>query len=108
MAKEVMFVKSILEELGLGAMAGSQGVTVRCDNQGAISLTKNIGYSPRTKHIDIRHHFIRELVERKEINPTHISTEDNLADILTKGLGTIKHSKFSQEILVKFEGACQE
>lgn len=56
------------------------------DNQGAISLCENPSFHKRTKHIQVRFHHIREKVKRNEINIKYISTEQQLADILTKGL----------------------
>ena len=47
---------------------------------------KEIGYSPRSKHIDIRHHFVRENVEEKLIKLEHVSSEAQKADVLTKAV----------------------
>ncbi|OWY91211.1 Retroelement Polyprotein [Phytophthora megakarya] len=58
------------------------------DNQGAIALAKNAGYNSRTKHVDIKHHFTRENVERGTIKVDYIDTKRQLADLLTKALGT--------------------
>jgi hypothetical protein len=58
------------------------------DNQGAIALARNAGYNARTKHVDIRHHFIRENVARDIITVDYVGTEDQLADRLTKAVGT--------------------
>lgn len=59
-------------------------MTLDCDNQSAIVISKNpIQYST-TKYPDIRHHFVRELVERKLIKLEYIAIEKQLADILTK------------------------
>jgi hypothetical protein len=52
----------------------------------AINISKNPIQHSRTKHIDIRHHFIRELVEEKIIALEHVTTEKQLADIFTKVL----------------------
>ena len=54
------------------------------DNQGSIALTKNLAYYKRTKHIDIRYHFVREKVEDGQVILEYISTLDMLADIMTK------------------------
>lgn len=56
------------------------------DNKGAIDLSKNSGYRPRTKHIDTRHHFIREKIDDGEVIINYISTEEMTANALTKGL----------------------
>ncbi|OWZ03764.1 polyprotein [Phytophthora megakarya] len=58
------------------------------DNQGAIALESNAGYNARIKHVDIKHHFIRANVARDVIEVNYVPTNDQLADKLTKGLGT--------------------
>ncbi|KAE9186560.1 hypothetical protein PF005_g20804 [Phytophthora fragariae] len=62
--------------------------TIWEDNQGAIALAQNAGYHARTKHVDIRHHFIRENVERGTVKVEYVDTKNQLADMLTKALGT--------------------
>ena len=57
------------------------------DNTSSIKMTKNDEFHGQTKHIDIQHHFIRELVERNEISIDYINTKDMLADDFTKALG---------------------
>lgn len=56
------------------------------DNQGAIRLIKNPGCHKRTKHVDVRYHFIREKYTDGEILPSFFSSEDHLADLLAKAL----------------------
>ncbi|OWY94389.1 Retrovirus-related pol Polyprotein [Phytophthora megakarya] len=58
------------------------------DNQGAMVLAKNVGYQARTKHIDIRYHFIREKVSTGEIELGYEESKNQLADFLTKGLSS--------------------
>jgi hypothetical protein len=57
------------------------------DNKSAISLAKNPVFHERSKHIDIRYHFIRECVEQGRVGIDYIRTNDQLADVLTKALG---------------------
>jgi len=59
---------------------------VYCDNKSAIDISKNPVQHSRTKHIDIRHHFIRELVEDNQVVIDHVVTDSQLADIFTKSL----------------------
>ena len=61
-------------------------VPIMCDNTSAINLTKNPIQHSRTKHIEIRHHFIRELVHNKEVHLAYVPTKEQLADIFTKAL----------------------
>ncbi|GKC35754.1 hypothetical protein Tco_1048138 [Tanacetum coccineum] len=59
---------------------------VLCDNKGAIGLSKNPILYSRTKHIEIRHQFLRDNVQKGNISIEKVSSEDNIADILTKPL----------------------
>lgn len=63
-------------------------MTIYCDNISAISISKNPIQHNRMKHIDIRHHFIRDLVESKQISLENINTKNQLGDIFTKALDT--------------------
>ncbi|GJY93968.1 hypothetical protein Tco_0509750 [Tanacetum coccineum] len=59
-------------------------VPILCDNKGAIDLSKNPVLHSRTKHIEIRHHFLRDNVQKGNISIEKVASEDNIADILTK------------------------
>ncbi|GJZ18461.1 hypothetical protein Tco_0554584 [Tanacetum coccineum] len=61
-------------------------IPVLCDNKGAINLSKNPVLHSRTKHIEIRHHFLRDNVQKGNITIEKVASEDNIADILTKPL----------------------
>ncbi|GJR83551.1 hypothetical protein Tco_0154336 [Tanacetum coccineum] len=61
-------------------------IPVLCDNKGAIDLSKNHILHSRTKHIEIRHHFLRDNVQKGNISIEKVSSEDNIADIFTKRL----------------------
>ena len=60
---------------------------IYCDNSSAIALSKNYVFHKRTKHIDTKFHYIRELVNNREIFLQHCKIEEQYADILTKPLG---------------------
>ncbi|KAK4340799.1 hypothetical protein RND71_039300 [Anisodus tanguticus] len=72
-----------------------------CDNLSAINISKNLVQHSRTKHIDIRHHFLRDLVEKQLAQIEHVDTLHQLADIFTKALD---HERFSS--LKKSLGLC--
>ncbi|GJZ61597.1 hypothetical protein Tco_0617734 [Tanacetum coccineum] len=61
-------------------------IPIMCDNKGAIDLSKNLVQHSRTKHIEIRHHFLRDNVQKGNISIENVSSKDNIADILTKPL----------------------
>ena len=88
-AQELLYIKQILEFLHVEV---ELPMIVKCDNQGAIFLTKNES-STRTKHMDVRVHFIREL--EGIIDYQYINSKDNLADVQTKNLTTEQFKKLS-------------
>ena len=57
-----------------------------CDNKSTIALTKNPVFHSRSKHIDIKHHYIRDLIRDKEIVVEYCASEDQTSDIFTKPL----------------------
>jgi hypothetical protein len=74
---------------------------INCDNTSAINISKNPVQHSLTKHIDIRHHFLYDLVKSEVISLSFIPTNNQLADILTKPLDS---SRF--ESLRKAIGVC--
>jgi hypothetical protein len=80
--QEAVWLKAFVYELGEDT--GNSGITVYEDNQGAIALAKNPEFHKRTKHIDIRYHFVREKVESGQVLLEYCPTQEMLADIMTK------------------------
>nr|GEY67742.1 ribonuclease H-like domain, reverse transcriptase, RNA-dependent DNA polymerase [Tanacetum cinerariifolium] len=76
-------------------------VTIRVDNKSTITLMKNPVFHIRSKHIDIRYHFIRECVEKNQIEVEHISGDLQRADILTKALARINFAEIRDLLGVK-------
>ena len=85
--KEAIRLQGILKEIQL--LQGK--VVVHLDSQSVIHLWKNSVYYERTKHVDVRYHFVRELVANGDIHIHKVSIEDNLADMGTK---TVTAAKF--------------
>ena len=69
-------------------------VIVHVDNQGAIHLAKNPVHHDRSKHIDIKYHFTRDCYKNKVIEIVHVSTGDNVSDMMTKPSTKVKLRKF--------------
>ena len=84
--KEAIWLRGLVNELGLTQKV----LTMFCDSQSVIHLTKNNRYHDKTKHINIKHHFIRDVVVVGEIMVEKIHTSDNPADMLTKPLPITK------------------
>jgi hypothetical protein len=79
---QLVRMKQMLEEYDVQQSV----LTLYCDNLSAINISKNSIQHSRTKHIDIRHHFIRDLVEDKVVILEHVTTKEQLANIFTKAL----------------------
>ncbi len=80
--KEVLWLQSLVGDLGLIQYKA----TVFCDNQSATHLTKNQMYNERTKHIDVRYHFIRDIVSQGTVVVQKVSTHNNPTDMMIKGV----------------------
>jgi hypothetical protein len=96
--QEAIWVKQLLEELEFKVKGGS--VKIYQDNKGAINLAENAVYSPRTKHVDIKYHFIRQAVARGEVKLEYVGTENMKADGLTKAVngGRLKELLFGVDL----------
>jgi hypothetical protein len=79
---QLLWMKKLLCDYGFT----QDTMVIHCDNTSAINISKNPVQHSQTKHIDIRHHFIRDIVESRKVALMFIPTENQLADILTKPL----------------------
>ena len=79
---QILYMKQTLLDYGVVL----DRVPLLCDNESAVKLANNPVQHSRTKHIDIRHHFLRDHVSKKDISLEGVRTEDQLADIFTKPL----------------------
>lgn len=84
-ACQAMWLRKLLADLD---HKQKEATDIYCDNMSAVFLTKNLAMHSRSKHIDIKYHYIRSLVEAKEVSIKSCYTEDQVADGLTKQLGT--------------------
>jgi hypothetical protein len=73
-------------------------VPLLCDNESAICMTDNPIEHSRTKHIDIRYHFLRDHQQKGDIEIAYVSTHNQLADIFTKPLDDNTFSKLRNEL----------
>ena len=101
-ACEGVWLRKLLNDLGRKQEGPT---TIYCDNMSVIALTKNPIFHARSKHIELRHHFIRDLVQKEEIQLEFISTNEQPADMLTKPITTKKFLKFRDMLgLIVLEG----
>ncbi|CAL1402124.1 unnamed protein product [Linum trigynum] len=84
-ATQCVWLRKILEQMGWKQCV--EGTTqIMCDNNSAIKLSKNPVMHGRSKHIDVRFHFLRDLAKEGFIELEHCGTHDQIADVMTKAL----------------------
>ena len=78
--KAGLYIKNLLSDL----INFSLPILVQVDNSAAKAFSEHDGCNQRTKHVDIRYHFVRDYINLKWFEPAYVRSEDNLADLLTK------------------------
>lgn len=85
--KEVLWMKKFLQELGVE----QRRYVLYCDSQSAIRLSKNPTFHSKSKHIDVRYHWIRDTLNERLLEIEKIHTDENGSDMMTKVLPKGKH-----------------
>ena len=98
-SRQVVWMHTLMGELGYHL----RPVPICGDNRGSIFIASNPVTEKRSKHIDIRYHYIREVVERKFVEIFFIDGDKNPADLLTKNLGSVKFQLFQPEYGLHFD-----
>jgi hypothetical protein len=96
--QEVLWLRGLMEELGLHTQTGS---TVYGDNQSAIAASANGVKSERTKHVDVKYHFVTESVERGVVTLKWVPTAQQQADIFTKALAAPVFTTLRQQLMTR-------
>jgi hypothetical protein len=63
---------------------------ILCDNHSYIKMTENLVFHDKSKHIEIRYHYIRDMVQRGAVKLQYVCTKEQVADVLTKPLSRVK------------------
>ena len=92
---EVVWLRKLFSELFEHVM---DTTVIFCNNQSGIRLSENPVFHDRSKHIDIRYHFIRDMVQRGAVRLHYIGTNEEVAYILPKPLGKIKFLTFREKL----------
>lgn len=87
---EVKWIKMLLQDLNLDY----KSIKFKEDNQSCISLAREFKMNPRTKHIEVKYHHVREMIQNKEVFLEYCPTSEMVADIMTKPLDRVKLSYF--------------
>lgn len=96
--QEVIWINQYLSELNL---KDSETPIIRSDNQAAIQIASNDTLHNRSKHIDIRYHFIRQIVREGGVIITYVGTKQQEADINTKGLSVSTFKQLRDKLMVQ-------
>ena len=91
---QILYMRQQLEDFQISL----DHTPIKCDNTSTINISKNPCLHSRTKHIEIRHHFIRDHVQKGDVELVYVDTENQLADILTKPLHEDRFCKIRREI----------
>ena len=77
---------------------------ILCDNQSCIKMTENPVFHGRSKHIEIRYFYIRDMMQKGAIKLQYVSTDEQVADVLTKPLSRVKFENFRDNLGVVRKG----
>lgn len=96
-ATELLYLKGLISDFVPNELVEVRGVLL-VDNQGAIHMIKNYENTKRSKHIDIKYHFIKDIVSKRLVFVDYVDSKLNIADIFTKALGTTKFTQFRDSL----------
>jgi len=91
---QLLWIMQQLCDLGIN----KKGVPIRCGNMSAVNITKNLVQQCRTKHIEVRHHFIRDHVEKGDVFLEFVPTQTQLVDVFAKPLSEEQFNYIRQEL----------
>ena len=97
-SRQLVWIRSLFFELGIQLSP----IPLYGDNQGSIFLASNPVQEKRSKHIDLRYHYIRDMVQSKQVELFFVEGAENPADMFTKNLGRIKFLKFREQLGLEF------
>ncbi len=96
--QEAVYLKQVISDLKGAVDVVVEPVQLFGDNQGSLAMIKNPVKHNRTKHIDIKYHFIHDYYARNVININYVGTDENIADTMTKPMSKVKLEKFQKPL----------
>lgn len=106
--QEATFLRQLFADMSGCTQVEFDSVILHVDNQSAIALVKNPVHHQRSKHIDIKYHFVRLEVQTGILQLQYVPSEHNIADVFTKPVTRVKLNKFVnlRGMQVKFKWGC--
>jgi len=102
--KEAVWLCELMRSIGINVdldIATSEPMIVACDDQSAIRLVQNPAFHPRSKHIDVKYHWVRQAVKENKLNVKFVPTGEQLADIFTKVLPARLHLAMCNKLRIQ-------
>jgi hypothetical protein len=93
--RETVWLRKLLEDL-FGHEIDSS--IIHCDNQSCVKLSENLMFHDKSKHIEIKYHYIGDMVERKIVHVQYLSTHDQVVDVFIKPLAKMKFEYFRERL----------
>lgn len=103
-AADLMYLSAVMKDLNGNAESPQNRNVIPkifVDNQSAISMAESYEYSSRSRHMDIKFHFIKDLVCKNLVSVEYVNTDDNVSDIFTKPLPDVKFTYFRKKLNLK-------
>ena len=97
-SRQLIWVRNLFTELGIDLAP----IPLYGDNQGSIFIVSNPVQEKRSKHIDLRYHYIRDVVQSGKVELFFVEGTLNPADMFTKNLGRVKFLKFREQLGLEF------
>ena len=91
----VVWLRKLLSDLFLHLDA----TCIYCDNQSYVKLSENLVYHDKSKHIEIKYHYIRDMGQRGAVKLQYVATNEQIADVLTKPLARVKFSTSGRSLV---------
>jgi hypothetical protein len=92
---EEMWLRKLLADLFDHEM---DSTIIHCDNESCVKLSENPLFHDKLKHIEIKYHYIRDMVQRKAVHMKYLSTHEKIADVFTKPLPRMKFEYFCERL----------
>ena len=93
--REAVWLRKLLADLFDHEM---DPIIIHCDNQSYVKLSENPVFHDRSKHIEIKYHYIKDMVQRKAVHVQYLPTHEQIADIFTKLLAKTKFEYFRERL----------
>jgi hypothetical protein len=93
--REAVWLRKLLSDLLRSEL---EPTVIHCDNQNGMKLTENPVFHDRSKHIEMRYHYIRDMIQKKVLSLQYVPTAEQIADIFTKPLPLIKFAYFRDKL----------